>query len=177
MGGRRNLRERHCAGRLPFGDESGNRARHAARARDPHPHPHAPLRQAGRAGGRGRVAGVRRREFPDRPVHRRGWRLSRLGSEFLAMRRVSGLVVWLAGAAVLGAEDGSSAWLRYAALDEAAARSYRQGPAAITAAGNAPAVESARQELIRGIRGMLARTLRIEPPLPADSAILRGTLS
>jgi alpha-glucuronidase len=77
----------------------------------------------------------------------------------------------------LFAETGSAAWLRYAALDETAARPYREAlPAAITAIGSAPAVASARDEMIRGIRRMLGRTLRIEPAVPREPAILIGTL-
>ena len=84
----------------------------------------------------------------------------------------------LASTVALRAENGSAAWLRYAALDETAARGYRQVvPAAVVAAGRSVAIGSAQQELIRGIRGMLGRTLRIEARLPREGAIVVGTLS
>jgi alpha-glucuronidase len=83
----------------------------------------------------------------------------------------------LACAAALPAEDGSAAWLRYAALDEMAARGYRQAvPAVVVAAGAAAPIDSAQRELIRGIRGMLGRTLRVEAHVPRESAIVIGTL-
>jgi alpha-glucuronidase len=81
-------------------------------------------------------------------------------------------------AAALHAETGAAAWLRYAALDEAAARPYRDTlPAVVASAGNATLLQTAQQELIRGVRGMLGRTLRLESGLPAENAILLGTVA
>src|SRR5664279_2373508 len=78
----------------------------------------------------------------------------------------------------LHAESGADAWLRYAALDEASARTYRTSlPASIANYTTTPVAQSAQRELLRGIRGMLGRTLRIQSGLPAESAILLGTLS
>ncbi len=92
------------------------------------------------------------------------------------MRKLRALTVLLAAAA-LHAENGSSAWLRYAPLAEAAARAYRQAvPATVAALGSGKPIESAQQELVRGVRGMLGRTLRLETRLPRESAILLGTL-
>ena len=77
----------------------------------------------------------------------------------------------------LHAETGYNAWLRYAALDEAAARPYRALlPAAVTILSDDRLEQSAQQELIRGIRGMLGRTLRVEPKLPNESSMVLGTL-
>jgi alpha-glucuronidase len=76
------------------------------------------------------------------------------------------------------AETGHDAWLRYAPLSDAAAQPYLAGlPAAITAYGASPVVQSAQRELVRGVRGMLGRTLRVQTALPAESAILLGTLA
>ncbi len=81
-------------------------------------------------------------------------------------------------AAALHAENGSSAWLRYAALDDGAARGYRDSlPAVVTAIGAEAPVQTAQQELIRGVRGMLGRTLRAETRVPAEAAIVLGTLA
>jgi alpha-glucuronidase len=75
------------------------------------------------------------------------------------------------------AESGYSAWLRYAPVEEPAARVYRDAlPAVITSVGDAAPILSARDELIRGVRGMLTRTLRIEPGVGAGPSILLGTL-
>src|ERR1019366_7501704 len=79
---------------------------------------------------------------------------------------------------VLHAESGADAWLRHAPLDEASARQYRAAlPAAVATYTATPVVQYAQRELLRGIRGMLGRTLRIQSGLPAESAILLGTLS
>jgi alpha-glucuronidase len=43
--------------------------------------------------------------------------------------------------------------------------------------GNSPVLESAKAELIRGIRGMLGKTLRDDKTLPRENAIVLGTLS
>ncbi len=76
------------------------------------------------------------------------------------------------------AETGRDAWLRYARINDAAAlRQYDSLPAAVAAFGNSAVVASARDELIRGIRGMLGRTLRVESRLPSESAIVLGTAS
>src|ERR1017187_4926953 len=40
-----------------------------------------------------------------------------------------------------------------------------------------PVQRSAQDELFRGVRGMLGRTLRVAPGLPAESAIVLGTLA
>ncbi len=78
----------------------------------------------------------------------------------------------------LQAETGYEAWLRYAALEAPAARQYHEVvPATLTTVGDSVMIESAKSELLRGIGGMLGRTLRVEPQLPAEGAILLGTLA
>src|SRR5262245_19503238 len=78
---------------------------------------------------------------------------------------------------VLQAETGYDTWLRYAKLDEAAARQYRNSlPATITILGDSQLQRSAEQELVRGIRGMLGRTLRFERAIPNEPAVVLGTL-
>jgi alpha-glucuronidase len=88
-------------------------------------------------------------------------------------------VLWgLLAAGSLQAETGSSAWLRYAALDDVTVRQYRQSvPAVIAVVGDSVLIQSASQELISGIRGMLGRTLRVEARLPGAAAIVLGTLA
>src|SRR5215510_431875 len=63
----------------------------------------------------------------------------------------------------LRAETGREAWLRYTALDETSAQQYRAViPSSIVVLGRDVVEQTAQQELIRGIRGMLGRTLRAE---------------
>jgi alpha-glucuronidase len=77
----------------------------------------------------------------------------------------------------LHAETGYNAWLRYAPLNDADRQEYRQAlPAVIATVGNSTLGESAREELIRGIRGMIGRTLRAESGVPGESALVLGTL-
>jgi alpha-glucuronidase len=72
----------------------------------------------------------------------------------------------------LHAETGYDAWLRYAPIEN------RQSiPAVIASIGDSKLIESARHEAIRGVRGMLGRTLRAETGLPNESAIILGTLA
>jgi alpha-glucuronidase len=75
------------------------------------------------------------------------------------------------------ADTGAEAWLRYAPLDEQAARQYATLPAAAVLFGESPVLHSAQTELVRGMRGMLGRTLREEKQPPRERAILLGTFS
>ncbi|HLI86406.1 MAG TPA: alpha-glucuronidase family glycosyl hydrolase [Bryobacteraceae bacterium] len=78
----------------------------------------------------------------------------------------------------LHAETGRAAWLRYAPLDTQTARQDRESlPAAIVALEDGSIPESARGELIRGVRGMLGRELRVEARLPAEPALVMGTFA
>jgi alpha-glucuronidase len=87
------------------------------------------------------------------------------------------LITGLLVASCLRAETGREGWLRYSPLDEVTARQDRAVlPAVVAAFGDSPVIESARGELLRGLRGMLARTLRVESRLPRESAILIGSM-
>ncbi|MBI4902362.1 MAG: glucosiduronase [Acidobacteria bacterium] len=74
-------------------------------------------------------------------------------------------------------ESGADAWLRYAPATEPLAVSYRQSlPAVLVSAGDSPVLASARDELQRGIRGMLSRRLRIEKTVGTEPALVVGPL-
>jgi alpha-glucuronidase len=100
------------------------------------------------------------------------------------MRRFLLLTVAVCGALlVLGfgarcarAETGAEGWLRYAPLDKTAAQKYAGLPTRLVVVGESPVLESAKGELIRGIRGMLGRTLGVQKSLPHESAIVLGTV-
>jgi alpha-glucuronidase len=82
----------------------------------------------------------------------------------------------LALPAPLAAETGAAAWLRYAYLRDPAVRArYNALPASAVALGDSAVIQTAQGELIRGVRGMLGRTLRAEAHLPKESAIVLGT--
>ena len=74
-------------------------------------------------------------------------------------------------------ETGAEAWLRYAALGPQGTRQYSALPAVVVRLGDSPVLDSAQAELVRGVRGMLGRTLRTEKQLPSEPAILLGTFS
>lgn len=98
---------------------------------------------------------------------------------FMRSRRFwcAGLTAFLVAAtlAPLAAEDGSAAWLRYGRLDPGAIESYTGMPAAVFAVSKSEVSDSAQQELVRGVRGMLGRTLRIEARLSEEDVIVLGT--
>jgi len=72
----------------------------------------------------------------------------------------------------LYAETGYDTWLPYAPIEN-----RQPMPAVIAAIGDSKLIESAQKETIRGVRGMLGRTLRVESGLPKENAIILGTLA
>ncbi len=88
------------------------------------------------------------------------------------------LVLFSLCAAISFGESGADAWLRYARLDDGRLRIARESlPAVIALAGNSLPVHSAQTEIIRGVRGMTDRVLRVESGMPAESAIVLGTIA
>jgi alpha-glucuronidase len=78
--------------------------------------------------------------------------------------------------ASVSAETGYAAWLRYARLGDAVARSYRDTvPSLIVGFGATGPAASAQSELVRGLRGLLARDVQITSGLLPQSAIVVGT--
>jgi len=77
----------------------------------------------------------------------------------------------------LRAESGYEAWLRYEPLPDAVAQTYLQTTgASVTLLGTSPVLLSARAEFLRGVRGMLGRTLRQESALPPLGGVIIGSL-
>ena len=95
----------------------------------------------------------------------------------LTMRFALMVVVW-AFAAVphLRAETGSDAWLRYAPLSAKAAAPYQSLPAATVILGDSEVLTTAQKELVRGVKGMLGRTLRIDAGVPTEASVVLGTV-
>src|SRR5438067_6016752 len=84
--------------------------------------------------------------------------------------------VLLAAPVRLNAKTGYEAWLRYAALDDSARAKYESLPASVTIVGDSAILRSAQDELIRGLRSMLGRTLRFGKGEPKERAFVLGTL-
>jgi alpha-glucuronidase len=86
-----------------------------------------------------------------------------------------GLLFLSISAAALYAETGYDAWLRYDRLAGTALEQYRQAvPAVVASLDDSPVAMSARSEIVRGMKGMLGRTLREESSLPKENAIVLG---
>jgi alpha-glucuronidase len=78
----------------------------------------------------------------------------------------------------LHAETGRAAWLRYAPLDQAAASRLRDViPPTLVVVGDGAPVLRARDEIVRGVRGMAGRPLQVASEIPGADAIVIGTLA
>ncbi len=75
------------------------------------------------------------------------------------------------------AETGYEAWLRYAALTDAARSQYSSLPETVTVLGDSPLLASAQSELVRGVQGMLGRPMTPSTGIPNQPAIVLGTLA
>ena len=75
------------------------------------------------------------------------------------------------------AETGAQAWLRYTALSPQAAKGYERLPKQTALLGDSPVLQTAQQELVRGVAQMLGRTLRVSAGSSPESAIVLGTLT
>ena len=74
------------------------------------------------------------------------------------------------------AENGHEAWLRYAPIAKADAAKYAALPTTVEVLGNAPLLDTARGELIRGLDRMLGKPVTAENEVHGRSAIVLGTL-
>ena len=62
-------------------------------------------------------------------------------------------------------------------IKSSARAKYASLPAAVAVFGGSPILDNARDEMIRGVRGMLGRTLRAERELPNEPAIILTTVA
>jgi alpha-glucuronidase len=84
------------------------------------------------------------------------------------------LIVCVAG---LQGETGAAGWLRYALITDRSALVQDQAlPAAAVSLDHSIGTITAEHELIRGIRGMLNRTVREDTALPDEDAFVLGTI-
>jgi len=82
----------------------------------------------------------------------------------------------ITSAANCRAETGYEAWLRYAPLEKVLAHKYETFPTDVVIAGDSVVLQSAQQELLRGIQGMLGATLHPVPTQPGGHAIILGAI-
>src|SRR4030088_1716862 len=101
---------------------------------------------------------------------------NRRASQSMKLRRLAtivGLSLFMAAYAPgVRGETGYQAWLRYAPLEKASASKYEAFPTNVVVAGDSVVLQSAQQELIRGIQGMLDVRLRLGPNQGGRRAIL-----
>ena len=94
------------------------------------------------------------------------------------VRRLLPLALLLLTPAFATAEDGHAAWLRYAPLEPAArARAEALVPSTIVALGDAVPILRARDEVTRGVRGIIGRELTPAGGIGRESALVLGTVA
>ncbi len=74
------------------------------------------------------------------------------------------------------AETGYDAWLRYAPLEKASISKYEDFPTNIAVTRDSVVLQSAQQELIRGVQGMLGISLHLVLNPPGGRAIIVGNV-
>jgi alpha-glucuronidase len=74
------------------------------------------------------------------------------------------------------AETGADAWLRYAPLEGKAAARYDSLPATVVVLDDSEVLRTAQKELVRGVKGMLGRTLREGSGVPTEAAVIIGSI-
>src|SRR3954471_10926129 len=96
----------------------------------------------------------------------------------VALRAVIPLLVALSPAASMAQsppanEDGYDLWLRYRLVTDATRRAeYRAAATEIVVGGNSATVRAARGEILRGVFGLLGKTLRTTTSVAHDGAIV-----
>jgi len=80
-----------------------------------------------------------------------------------------------ATAAAAQAEDGYDLWLRYHPVEKAALGNYRAAAGVVVTAGNSATMRVARDELVRGLGGLLGRKQPVDDTVRRNGAILIGT--
>ncbi len=73
------------------------------------------------------------------------------------------------------AEDGYDLWLRYRPVEKHWLAHYRAVARSIVPAGDSETIAAARDELARGLSGMLRKNIPVEATVNRDGAILIGT--
>jgi alpha-glucuronidase len=78
---------------------------------------------------------------------------------------------------LLRAETGAEAWLRYAPLEESVRVKYQSLPSSVVVLGDSVVIQTARAEMVRGVRGMLGKTLREDGGQIQEASIVLGTIA
>ncbi|MDE2134703.1 MAG: alpha-glucuronidase [Alphaproteobacteria bacterium] len=81
----------------------------------------------------------------------------------------------LALASAAHAEDGYDLWLRYHPVEKEWLGRYRTDATTLVTAGSSPTARAARDELARGLRGLLGRAVKLDDTIRGNGAVLFGT--
>lgn len=73
------------------------------------------------------------------------------------------------------AEDGYDLWLRYKPVEKSYLATYRAEAASLVAGGASPTLDAAKDELVRGLSGMLGRAPAAAQSVATNGAIIFGT--
>ncbi len=92
-----------------------------------------------------------------------------------ALARLTVLFAALLSCVCAHAEDGYELWLRYRPLDAATIDSYRTRLTSVVGEANSPTLRAARDELQRGLSGLLDRPVAVEDSDSADGSVVFGT--
>jgi alpha-glucuronidase len=85
------------------------------------------------------------------------------------------MLITVCGATLAHGEDGYDLWLRYRPLPAAQMKLYQGHASQLIAAAATPAQNATRQELQRGLDGLLARDIPLSDTVTRDGAIIVGT--
>jgi alpha-glucuronidase len=96
-----------------------------------------------------------------------------LSAAFICTTLISATVISQSAAA----ESGAEAWLRYSTLSPKAAQVYQRLPANTVLLGDSAVLQTAQQELLRGVAQMSGRKLRTRAISSPEDAIILGTLA
>jgi alpha-glucuronidase len=81
-------------------------------------------------------------------------------------------------APMLWAETGKEAWLLYPAITSAPVKArYASLPGSVVVLGDSQVLTSSSEELVRGVSGMLGKTLKPETSVTSGGAIVLGTIA
>ena len=85
-----------------------------------------------------------------------------------------GAILIFALAPLAQAEDGYDLWLRYHTVEQTALEQYRPLASELVVGASSPTLDVARDELVRGLGGLLGQPLSVKAQI-ADGAIIIGT--
>jgi alpha-glucuronidase len=96
-------------------------------------------------------------------------------NRFLSMGLLGAVLLGGGATRALQSETGQDAWLRYARLDRVARAKYEALPAAVVVPEDSAVLTAARNEMVRGVSGMMGRALRLDGSVQ-EKAIILGTI-